>query len=125
MDQIKEFWKELTVEQKVKYILITLGSIIALVFIIQNSGIVKIKLFNLAVKIPLFLIMILCMGFGYLLSLMINYKKVHSLKKERDKLEQQIQTRPKTIEAEIIDENEGAQHPDASRNKSHNKNSNE
>lgn len=91
MNQFKEFWSELSTKEKVKYILIALASFIAIVFFFQNLDVVQIQLFNLGFKIPLVILIIVSMAFGYALSLMINYKKIHGLKKKNVELNKKIE----------------------------------
>lgn len=82
MDEYKSFWGELSVQQKAGYIATGIAAILLIVFIIQNLHNSPINFLMFDIHLPLSIIILGCIGFGFCLSWLVSFRKLFRLKKE-------------------------------------------
>lgn len=88
MEEYKSFWSELSTQQKTGYIIVTLVSILLIVFIFQNLHKSPIHFLGIEFQLPVSLLIISSVGVGFGLSFMLSFRKTFRLKKEIKKLEE-------------------------------------
>lgn len=82
MEEYKSFWSELSVQQKAGYIATGLAALLLLIFIVQNLHDSPIHFLIFDVHLPLSLIIIGSVVFGFCLSWLLAFRKIFRLKKE-------------------------------------------
>ncbi len=88
---MQEFWQGLTAAQKTKYIISMIAVILGLIFAIINWKSIEVHLLLTRVNIPITLLIFMCMGAGYGLATLFDYRKYRAKNKEISSLKAQLQ----------------------------------
>ena len=88
---MQEFWQGLTTAQKTKYIISMIAVILGLIFAIINWNSTEVHLLVTRVKIPITLLIFMCMGAGYGLATLFDYRKYKAKNKEISSLKAQLE----------------------------------
>ncbi len=87
---MKEYWNNLNATQKTKLVLKILVGLLALIFAIRNWQSVEVILVFFSMKIPLTLVILMCVGIGFALASVFDYRKFRAKNKERLELKQKL-----------------------------------
>lgn len=87
---MKEYWKNLNTSQKTKLVLKILVGLLALIFAIRNWQSVEVIFVFFSMKIPLTLVIIMCVGIGFALASVFDYRKFREKDKEILELKQKL-----------------------------------
>jgi|TARA_R110000737_G_scaffold17480_2_gene35189 uncharacterized integral membrane protein len=97
---MKEYWNDLTSGEKTKLILKIILGILVLIFAIRNWQSTPVKMVFFEMNLPLTIIIVLCLGIGFALASVFDYRKFKIKNKEITDLKSKIAnlTAPKTTE---------------------------
>ncbi len=87
---MKEYWNNLNATQKTKLVLKILVGLLALIFAIRNWQSVEVILVFFSMKIPLTLVILMCVGIGFALASVFDYRKFRAKNKEILELKQKL-----------------------------------
>jgi len=88
---LKEFWNELSYQEKIKYIALTVAGLIVLLFAIFNWQSTVLHLIFGKVEVPLTILILVSMLGGYAFAGLSNFKKHRKKDKEIKSLKKKIQ----------------------------------
>lgn len=88
---MKEFWLGLTSAQKMKYIVSIIAVILGLIFAIMNWKSIEVHFILTSINIPITMLILLCMGAGYGLATLFDYRKYRAKNKEISSLKAQLE----------------------------------
>ena len=98
---MKEWWSELSRQQKVKYIVSAISGLLVLIFAIVNWKYTYVNLLVTTVRVPVTLLIILSLLGGFGLATLFDYRKFKKKDKEIVSLKKQLQLKESEAEDEI------------------------
>ena len=87
---MKEWWKGLNNQQKVKYIVSAIAGLLVLIFAIVNWKSINVNLLITSVRIPVTLLILLSLSGGFGLATLFDYRKFKKKDKEIKSLKTQL-----------------------------------
>jgi uncharacterized integral membrane protein len=87
---MKEYWNDLTASQKTKLILKIILGLLAIIFAVRNWQSTPVVLVFFKMNLPLTIIIVLCLGIGFALASVFDYRKFKIKNKEITELKSRI-----------------------------------
>jgi uncharacterized integral membrane protein len=87
---MKEYWNDLSSAQKTKLVLKIILGLLAVIFAVRNWEMTEVVLVFFKMKLPLTIIIILCVFIGFALASIFDYRKFRLKNKEIDELKTKI-----------------------------------
>ena len=88
---MKEWWAELSSQQKIKYIVSAVSGLLVLIFAIVNWKLIPVNFLITTVRIPTTLLIVLSLAGGFGLATLFDYRKFKKKDKEITSLKKQLQ----------------------------------
>ena len=87
---MKEYWLDMSSSQKIKLIFKIILGLFALIFAVRNWQLTEVVLVFFKMKLPLTIIIVLCVAVGFALASLFDYRKFKLKNKEIDELKLKI-----------------------------------